>query len=151
MPRTQVQATAVEEPEVVTALSSKDIREKIVECISKKERHKVDRGLKEAAENASRNESVTYAPKDGLSSFDVDVNSIEMLKYDDAKALDKSFSNNNSVFTPDMKETMAMIANLFEGRAFSGNNETEQKIFDQLLFAIAKVLEENQTEYGKVL
>ena len=45
MPRTQVQATTVEEPEVVTALSSKDIREKIVECISKKERHKVDRDL----------------------------------------------------------------------------------------------------------
>jgi hypothetical protein len=123
-----------------------DVREKIVECISKKERHKVDRGLKEAAEKASRNELVTYTPKDGLSSFDVDINSIAGLKYDDAKALDKSFSNNNCIFTSGMKEMMAMIANLFEGQAFSGDNETGQKIFDQLVFAIPKVPEENQTE-----
>ena len=132
MPRTQVQATTVEEPEVVTALSSIDIREKIVECISKKERHKIDRGLKEAAEKASRNESVTYTPKDGLSSFDVDVNSIAGLKYDDAKALDKSFSNNNCIFTSDKKEMMAMIANFLEEQAFSGDNVSKQKIWDQL-------------------
>ena len=132
MPRTQVQATTVEEPEVVTALSSIDIREKIVECISKKERHKADRDLKEAAEKAPRNESVTYTPKDGLSSFDVDVKSIVGLKYDDAKALDKNFSNNNSVFTPDKKEMMAMIANFLEEQAFSGDNVSKQKIWDQL-------------------